>query len=217
VWLTLTMPVVTAPPLPVSDGQRVGLGRMARSISLPDRTVTQARAMLWAAHGVANEAIARRCQVDSDTGRRWRQRFAERGPEGLGVIAPGRGRKPCLPDGTVAEVVPVSQHETPADTTTHWSTRTIGKRFGIGKDTVARIWRDHELKPGRVDTFKLSADPHFEAKLVDVGGLYLDPPARAAVFSFNEKTPCQALDRTQPGLPMIPGRAGTMGGVLALL
>ena len=86
----------------------------------------------------------------------------------------------------------------------------MAQRFGIGKDSVARIWRDHELKPWKVDTFKVSNDPRFEEKLVDVVGLYMNPPERAVVFSFDEKTQCQALDRTQPSLPMRPGRAGTM-------
>ena len=82
--------------------------------------------------------------------------------------------------------------------------------MGIGKDAVAKIWADHNLKPWKLDTFKVSNDPRFEEKLVDVVGLYLDPPQRAAVFCFDEKTQCQALDRTQPSLPMKPGRAGTM-------
>ncbi|MGH3850947.1 MAG: IS630 family transposase, partial [Pseudonocardiaceae bacterium] len=128
----------------------------------------------------------------------------------VGVIAKGRGRKPWLPEGTVAEVVRVTQNEKPDDTSTHWSTRSLAGRFGIGKDSVARIWRNNKLKPWKVDTFKLSNDPHFEEKLVDVVGLYLDPPERAVVFSFDEKTQVQALDRTQPSLPMRPGRAGTM-------
>ena len=93
---------------------------------------------------------------------------------------------------------------------THWTNRTLADRFGIGKDSVAKIWRDHNLKPWKVDTFKLSNDPQFEDKLVDVVGLYLDPPAKAVVFSFDEKTQCQALDRTQPSLPMVRCRAGTM-------
>jgi DDE superfamily endonuclease len=91
-----------------------------------------------------------------------------------------------------------------------WSTRTLAARLGIGKDAVAKIWADHNLKPWKVDTFKISNDPRFEEKLVDVVGLYLNPPQRAAVFCFDEKTQCQALDRTQPSLPMKPGRAGTM-------
>ena len=183
---------------------------MAASTSLAHRKVIQARALLWAAAGVANEEVARRCGVDSDTVRRWRRRFADEGIEGVGAIAKGRGRKPRLPEGTVAEVVRVTQQENPEDSSTHWSTRSLGRRLGVGKDTVARIWKDHDLKPWKVDTFKISNDPHFEEKLTDVVGLYLNPPARAVVFSFDEKTQCQAMDRTQPSLPLVPGRAGTM-------
>lgn len=100
--------------------------------------------------------------------------------------------------------------ERPADGSTHWSTRTLAQRMGISHGAVANIWRDHQLQPWKTDTFKLSTDPDFEAKLVDVVGLYLDPPAKAAVFCFDEKTQVQALDRTQPSLPMVRGRAGTM-------
>ena len=200
----------SAPSLSVSSEQRGSLEKMARSTSLPHRGVVQAKALLWAADGVANEEIARRCGVDSDAVRRWRRRFSELGVAGVGVIAKGRGRRSWLPEGTVAEVVRVTLEETPDDTSTHWTTRSLAKRFGIGKDTVARIWQDHHLQPWKVDTFKISTDPRFEEKLVDVVGLYLDPPERAVVFSFDEKTQCQALDRTQPSLPMKPGRAGTM-------
>lgn len=204
------MPILVAPALPVTGEQRAELCRMAGSSVLAHRKVVQARALLLAADGVANEEIARRCAVDSDTVRRWRGRFAERGPAGVGVIAKGRGRKSWLPAGTVAEVVRVTMTESPEDGATHWTTRSLAARVGIGKDAVARIWADHDLKPWKVDTFKVSNDPRFEEKLVDVVGLYLNPPARAAVFSYDEKTQCQALDRTQPSLPMKPGRAGTM-------
>jgi len=183
---------------------------MAASTSLPHRQVVQARGLLWASDGVANEEIARRCGVDSDTVRRWRSRFVEQGIAGVGRIAKGRGRKPSLPVGTVEEVLRLTHKERPADGSTHWSTRTLAARVGIGKDAVAKIWADHNLKPWRVETFKVSNDPDFEAKLVDVVGLYVNPPARAVVFSFDEKTQCQALDRTQPSLPMKAGRAGTM-------
>ena len=183
---------------------------MAGSTSLPHRQVVQARGLLWACAGVANEEIARRCGVDSDTVRRWRSRFAERGVAGVGRIAKGRGRKPGLPAGTVEEVLRLTHKERPADGSTQWSTRTLAARVGIGKDAVAKIWADHNLKPWKVDTFKVSNDPRFEEKLIDVVGLYLDPPQRAAVFCFDEKTQCQALDRTQPSLPMKPGRAQTM-------
>ena len=183
---------------------------MAASTSLPHRQVVQARGLLWASDGVANEEIARRCGVDSDTVRRWRSRFVEQGIAGVGRIAKGRGRKPSLPVGTVEEVLRLTHKERPADGSTHWSTRTLAARVGIGKDAVAKIWADHNLKPWRVETFKVSNDPDFEAKLVDVVGLYVNPPARAVVFSFDEKTQCRALDRTQPSLPMKAGRAETM-------
>ena len=179
-------------------------------MSLPHRAVVQAKGLLLAADGVANQEIARRCEVDSDTVRRWRRRFADKGVDGVGVIAKGRGRKPSIPAGTVEEVVRLTHQERPADGSTHWSTRSMAAGVGIGKDAVARIWSDHGLKPWKVDTFKISNDPRFEEKLVDVVGLYLRPPSRAVVFSFDEKTQCQALDRTQPSLPMKRGRAGTM-------
>ena len=204
------MPIITALPLSVSVEQRFELMRMAGSAVLPHRQVVAARALLWAADGVANEEIARRSGVDSDTVRRWRKRFQDQGPEGVGVVAKGRGRKSWLPPGTVEEVLRLTLKERPADGSTHWSTRSLAARVGIGKDAVAKIWADHNLKPWKVDTFKVSNDPRFEEKLVDVVGLYLNPPARAVVFSFDEKTQCQALDRTQPSLPMKPGRAGTM-------
>ena len=175
------MPVMTAAALPVSDSQRADLVRMAASTSLPHRTVVQARGLLLACDGVANEEIARRCGVDSDTVRRWRKRFADTGIGGVGVIAKGRGRKSSLPAGTVEEVLRLTREERPTDGSTHWSTRTMAARVGIGKDSVAKIWADHELTPKRVTTFKISNDPHFEEKLVDVVGLYLNPPARAVV------------------------------------
>jgi transposase len=177
---------------------------------LPHRQVVQARALLWAADGIANEEIARRVGVDSDTVRRWRNRYVEKGIAGIGVVGKGRGRKSWLPAGTVERVLEVTARETPPGGATHWTTRSLAERVGVGKDTVARIWADHNLKPWQVTTFKISSDPRFEEKLVDVVGLYVNPPARAVVFSFDEKTQCQALDRTQPSLPMKPGRAGTM-------
>ena len=183
---------------------------MARSTSLPHRTVMQAKALLLAADGVATNEVARRCATSAESVRAWRRRFADQGVEGVGRIAPGRGRKSWLRDGTVETVVHDTLHLKPDDGSTHWTTRLMAARNGIGKDSVARIWRDHNLKPWRVEVFKLSNDPHFEDKLVDVVGLYMNPPRRAVVFSFDEKTQCQALDRTQPSLPLRPGRAATM-------
>jgi transposase len=204
------MPTVVAEPLPMTADERAALERMARSSSLPHRKVVQARALLLAGDGVATNEVARRCHTTNDSVRSWRRRFVAEGLDGVGRIAPGRGRKSWLPDGTVEAVVQATLHELPEDGSTQWTTRLLAKRFDIGKDTAARIWRDHNLKPWKVETFKVSNDPNFEEKLVDVVGLYMDPPARAVVFSFDEKTQVQALDRTQPSLPMRPGRAGTM-------
>lgn len=204
------MPIVVADPLPMSDEQRVALEVIARSTSSPHRQVVQAKALLLAADGVATNEVARRCDTSDTSVRAWRRRFEEFGVEGVGRIAPGRGRKSWLPPGTVAAVVADTLHNKPDDGSTHWTTRLMAQRHGIGKDSVARIWRDHGLKPWKVEGFKISNDPDFEDKLVDVVGLYLNPPERAVVFSFDEKTQCQALDRTQPSLPMKRGRGDTM-------
>ena len=180
--------MLAAPPLPVSPEQRSELERVARSTSTPHRAVVQAKALLLAAEGVANYEIARRVGVSSNSVRSWRRRFAVGGVPGVGRIGKGRGRRSWLPEGTVAEIVRVTMHESPDDTSTQWTTRTLAARLGVGKDTVARVWRDHELKPWKTERFKISNDPHFEEKLVDVVGLYMDPPERAIVFSFDEKT-----------------------------
>jgi transposase len=202
--------VPAAAALEMTEVQRVVLQQMARSSVLPHRKVMQARALVWAGDGVANEEIARRVRVDADTVRRWRARFSEFGVQGVGTIAKGRGRKPWLPPDTVERVLTATRDHTPPGAATHWTTRSMAAHIGVGKDTVAQIWADHGLKPWKVDTYKVSNDPQFEEKIVDVVGLYLDPPARAVVFSFDEKTSCQALDRTQPSLPMKRGRAATM-------
>ena len=204
------MPVLIVEPLAMSDEQCSALELMARSSSLPYRQVVQAKALLLAGEGVATNEVARRCATTDTSVRAWRRRFVEQGVEGVGRIAPGRGRRSWLPAGTVAAVVDDTLQNKPDDGSTHWTTRLMAKRHGIGKDTVARIWRDHGLKPWKVDTFKISNDPNFEEKLIDVVGLYVNPPEKAVVFSFDEKTQVQALDRTQRSLPMKRGRGETM-------
>ena len=204
------MPVLIVEPLSMSDEQCAALESMARSSSLPHRQVVQAKALLLAGDGVATNEVARRCGTTDTSVRAWRRRFVEQGVEGVGRIAPGRGRRSWLPEGTVAAVVDDTLQNKPDDGSTHWTTRLMAKRHGVGKDTVARVWRDHGLKPWKVDTFKISNDPNFEEKLVDVVGLYVNPPEKAVVFSFDEKTQVQALDRTQPSLPMKRGRGESM-------
>src|SRR5882762_2175072 len=141
---------LAAPALLITDEQRAELSVIAGSSVLAHRKVVQARALLLAADGVANQEIARRFGVDSDTVRRWRARFAEKGSAGVGIVAKGRGRKSSLPPGTVEEVVRLTMREEPADTSTHWTTRSLAARAGVSKDTVARIWADHGLRPWKV-------------------------------------------------------------------
>ena len=186
------------------------LERIARSSTLPAREVVEARGLVMAADGVATIRIAEALSVSPDRVRRWRRRFAERRVGGVGTVRPGRGRKRTLPAGTAAEIVRVTTTERPPDGSTQWTVRTLAAHLGVGRETVRRVWAGHGLRPWRVDTFKLSNDPQFAAKLVDVVGLYVDPPERAVVLCVDEKTQVQALDRTQPSLPMKRGRAATM-------
>jgi transposase len=194
----------------MSADDRCEVERLARSTSEPHRRVVAATALLALADGASIRATARAVGSHQDTVARWRDRFLETGVEGIGVIAPGRGRKPAIGHDVIDAIVEDTLHSVPDDGSTCWSTRSLGARHGVGKDTVAKIWRARNLRPWRTDTFKLSNDPDFETKLVDVVGLYLDPPERAVVFSFDEKTQVQALDRTQPSLPFKAGRGRTM-------
>ena len=156
------MPVMIAAALKVSRAERRELEHLARSSVLPHRTVVQAGALLLAADGVANEAIAREFATTPDTVRRWRAKFEADGIAAVGSIAAGRGRKPIIDQDTIDAIVSDTLHTVPEDGSTAWSTRTLGERYGVGKDTVARIWKARNLRPWRVETFKLSKDPNFE-------------------------------------------------------
>jgi transposase len=198
-----------SPALRVSDEQCEVLRRLSVSQTAAHREVQRARALLMARAGEANTMIAAELGVSPATVTAWRERFATEGLKGLGGVRPGRGRKPSIPDEKVAEVVHATLHEKPPGET-HWSCRSMAKATGVSPATVQRIWSARGLKPHRVETFKLSHDPLFEEKLVDVVGLYLNPPEKAIVLCMDEKSQIQALDRTQPSLPMKPGRGGTM-------
>jgi transposase len=196
-------------PLPVTDEQRSVLERLIRSHTAPHRDVQRARALLMASDGFANTRIASEVGFAPMTVRAWRERFIEDGLKDFSAVRPGRGRKPSIPASKVEEIVALTLHETPPGET-HWSCRTMAARAGVSPATVQRIWSARGLQPHRVKTFKLSNDPRFEEKLVDVVGLYLNPPENAIVLCMDEKSQIQALDRTQPSLPIKPGRAGTM-------
>jgi transposase len=198
-----------AEPLELLLEERVALEEIASSPSLAHRAVREAKGLLMAADGVANMTIAQRLDVSRSTVLGWRSQFADDGVEGVGKVRAGRGRKPTIPQEKIDQVVHDTQHSAPPDAT-HWSVRSMAKHAGIGKSKVQQIWSGRGLKPHLVETFKLSNDPNFEDKLVDVVALYMNPPAGAVVLSVDEKSQIQALDRTQASLPMKPGRAGTM-------
>jgi transposase len=198
-----------APALVMSDGQREALQVLARSQTAPHRQVRRAEALLLAADGTANSHIAERVGVEVATVRAWRARFAEEGLAKLGKVRAGRGRKSTIAQDKIDEIVELTRNSKPAGQT-HWSCRTMAKQVGVSPATVQRVWAARGLKPHLVKSFKLSNDPRFEEKLVDVVGLYLAPPDKSIVLCLDEKSSVQALDRTQPSLPMKKGRAQTM-------
>jgi transposase len=193
----------------LTNEQRAKLESYARGRSTPARVVLRARIVLLAAEGKQDLEIARLLCIVSRTAARWRSRFVRDGVAGLEQDAPRPGRTPSISAELVRLVVAKTTQEKPSRAT-HWSTRTMAAEVGISEASVRRIWHSHGLKPHRVETFKLSNDPRFVEKLEDIVGLYLNPPEHALVLSLDEKSQIQALDRTQPGLPMKKGRAQTM-------
>jgi transposase len=203
------MPLPLAAPLEMTRGQRSALEEIARASARQHREVLVAQALLLAADGVGTNEVARRMGVSVPTVRAWRSKFALEGMGWIGRVAPGRGRKVSLAPDLAERIVEATCTTRPPDGSTHWSSRGLAGELGVSRETVRRVWRAYGLTPWRLDTFKLSTDPNFTAKLVDVVGVYLEPPARAVVFAFDEKTQVQALDRTQPSLPMRRGRNQT--------
>jgi transposase len=193
----------------MSEAQRLTLVKVARSRTAAHREVQRARVLLAAADGVANTANANGNGVTPATVRAWRAAFEADGLAGWGKVAPGRGRKPSISEETIARVVELTNTARPKGHT-HWSCRTMAAEAGVSPATVQRIWSELGLKPHRVKAFKVSNDPRFTEKLIDVVGTYLNPPTRAVVLCMDEKSQIQALDRTQASLPMVKGRAGTM-------
>ena len=180
-----------------------------RAPSTPQKVVLRARICLLAHQGVPNQRIALQLQSSRPSVLLWRQRFAQGGASALEHDAPHGASAQALKPSQVKALVEATLQSTPAEAT-HWSTRTLARHFGVSHMTVARVWDAQGLQPHRVRTFKLSRDKHFVEKLSDVVGLYLNPPDKALVLCVDEKSQIQALDRTQPGLPMKKGRCGTM-------
>src|SRR6058998_1872420 len=198
-----------ASPIVLSEEERAVLSTWTRGRSLPLRLIQRAQIVVMAPQGIPSRDIAQALEVSRPTVQLWRERFLALRLEGLKKDAPRPGRIPSIPEKKVRAVVQATLHTTPRGAT-HWSIRTMAKAQGISRMAVQRIWDRHGLKPHLTKTFKLSRDQRFVEKLYDVVGLYLNPPDKALVLSVDEKSQIQALDRTQPGLPIKKGRAGTM-------
>jgi transposase len=188
--------------------EKARLESTVRSSTAPVRDVLRSRIVLLAAQGHSNQKIAVQLAIHRHSVALWRQRFAQQGLRGL-EEKPRRGRKRLYEAEAVESIVDTTLSTKPRNAT-HWSTRTLAESVGTSHSTVHRIWSAHQIKPHLIRTFKLSKDPHFTEKLRDVVGLYLNPPEHALVLSVDEKSGIQALDRTQPGLPLKKGRCGTM-------
>ncbi len=198
-----------AQPIVLKEEVRRKLEQQARGRSTAARVVMRSRIVLLAADGLQNKQIAENLKVAPRMVGLWRGRFLELGVEGLLKDAPRPGRTPSICSEVTAALIERTTQSTPANAT-HWSTRTMAREMSISKASVSRIWRANGLKPHRVDSFKVSNDPQFADKLEAIVGLYLNPPEHALVLSVDEKSQIQALDRTQPGLPMKKGRGATM-------
>jgi transposase len=194
----------------LSAADRDALERLIRTRTSAQRVVERARIVLASSEGLRNEEICAAVGVSPPTVMRWLNRFEALGVAGLLQDLPRPGRPKRISPALEDAVVRRTQEKPPEAVGTHWSTRTLAADVGLSSATVQRIWKAHGLQPHRIDTFKISQDPQFVEKLHDVVGLYLNPPERAVVFSVDAKTQIQALDRTQPGLPLKKGRAGTM-------
>src|SRR5580692_10389775 len=190
-------------------GDRERLEVVIGSGNSPQKHVWRARIVLLSAAGVGTMAIQRQTGKGKPTIWRWQARFMAEGVDGLLHDATRPGGKPPLTPAAVERVVELTLAEPPGETT-HWTCRAMAQAAGVSHRSVQRIWAAHGVKPHRVRTFKLSTDPQFAAKVQDIVGLYLDPPEHAVVLSIDEKSQIQALDRTQPGLPIKPGRCQTM-------
>jgi transposase len=198
--------VRVAQAITLSQEQRLQLQIYSRGRRVPKRLVERANIILLAAAGNENLVIAEELQISRHTVARWRERFLALGVSGLEKDAPRSGRTPRL---DVEAIIRMTTQDKP-ENATQWSTRSMARAMGISEASVRRVWHSHGLKPHRTETFKVSNDPKFAEKLEDIVGLYLNPPQHAIVLSVDEKSQIQALDRTQPGLPMKKGRGETM-------
>ncbi|MBI2820593.1 MAG: IS630 family transposase [Acidobacteria bacterium] len=197
------------PAIALKESDQQQLCQWVSAFGTPQQVALRCRIVLAAAEGQSDYEIAARLEANRKTVMLWRARFEQEGPDGLWEVAPGRGRKPTYGQEKIQSIVDATLRGKPKGMT-HWSCRLMADAQGISKSTINNIWQSHNLKPHRVKKFKLSRDARFLEKLTDVVGLYLNPPQQAIVLCVDEKSQIQALDRTQPGLPLKKGRCGTM-------
>lgn len=195
--------------LEVTDNQQKQIEQWLAALGTPQQVALRGRIILAAGHGKSEASIAAEMNVNRKTVRLWSERFVAQGLPGIWEVAPGRGRKATYSAERIKEVIDATLQSKPKGMT-HWSCRLMAASQGLSKSTVSNLWRSHNIKPHRTKTFKLSRDPKFLQKLTDVIGLYLNPPDKAIVLCVDEKSQIQALNRTQPGLPLKKGRCGTM-------
>jgi len=199
----------SAVPVRLSGDQQNQIERWLAAMGTPQQVALRCRIVLAAARGESEAAIGSELGINRKTVRLWRERFSQEGLKGLWEIAPGRGRKATYGPERIKAVIDATLQTKP-EGQTHWSCRLMAANQSISKSTVSNLWKSHNIKPHRTKTFKLSRDPKFLEKLTDVVGLYLNPPDQAIVLCVDEKSQIQALNRTQPGLPLKKGRCGTM-------
>lgn len=198
------MPLPAAPNLPLSESERKRLLALSRHRSTPRGIVLRLSIVLGAAEGIANHALARKLSTSLPTVLLWRRRFDSGGLFAVLEDRPRSGRPKQISEQREAALVEATIRTTPSDAT-HWSVRTMAASQKLSPATVQRIWKKHKLQPHRVESFKFSSDPEFAPKVRDIVGLYINPPEKAIVLSVDEKSQIQALDRTQPILPLRPG------------
>jgi transposase len=199
----------STPHIAVSEDQKKQIEQWLAALGTPQQVALRCRIVLAASRGESEVSSAAKLDVNRKTVRLWRKRFSRDGLQSLWEVAPGRGRKATYGPERIKAILDATLQSKPKGIT-HWSCRLMAASQGISKSTVSNLWRSHNLKPHRTKTFKLSRDPKFLEKLTDVIGLYLNPPDKAIVLCVDEKSQIQALNRTQPGLPLKKGRCGTM-------
>jgi transposase len=199
----------STPALALKETDEQQLRQWVAAFGTPQQVALRCKIVLAAAEGQSDNRIASRLEINRKTVTLWRVRFKQEGLDSLWEVAPGRGRKPTYGPETIQSIVTATLRTKPKGMT-HWSCRLMADSQGVSKSTINNIWQSHNLQPHRVKTFRVSRDAQFLEKLTDVVGLYLNPPQQAIVLCVDEKSQIQALDRTQPGLPLKKGRCGTM-------